>query len=218
MSLTPVTNALMGWRGAGGLGAAEMLVAHSCFYKNVTLTFLSGVFYFFGGLLMIIASFLEFFLGHTFQFAVFGSFGAFWLSFGATLTPYFNAAAAYQPDSPETALTNPTFNATFAYFPLYMALLCFIYFIASLKTNLVLMLTFLLLVPMLGCLSGVFFKAAEGITATNLMVAAGACGFVVCLLCWYLLAAQILASVAFPLNLPVGDLSFLMNRLQRKRS
>lgn len=26
MSLTPVTNALMGWRGAGGLGAAEMQV------------------------------------------------------------------------------------------------------------------------------------------------------------------------------------------------
>lgn len=24
MSLTPVTNALMGWRGAGGLGAAEV--------------------------------------------------------------------------------------------------------------------------------------------------------------------------------------------------
>lgn len=166
---------------------------------------------------MIIASFLEFFLGHTFQFAVFGSFGAFWLSFGATLTPYFNAAAAYQPDSPSTAFANPTFNATFAYFPLYMALLCFIYFIASLKTNLVLMLTFLFLVPMLGCLSGVFFKAAEGVTATNLMTTAGALGFVVCILCWYLLAAQILASVAFPLTLPVGDLGWLEKRLKSKR-
>lgn len=29
MSLTPVTNALMGWRGAGGLGAAEMYVTSS---------------------------------------------------------------------------------------------------------------------------------------------------------------------------------------------
>lgn len=166
---------------------------------------------------MIIASFLEFFLGHTFQFVVFGSFGAFWLSFAATLTPFYNAAVAYQPDSPETALANPTFNATFAFFPLYMALLCFIYFVASLKTNLVLMLTFLLLVPMLGCLSGVFFKAAEGIVAKDLMVASGACGFVVCLLCWYLLAAQILASVAFPVVLPVGDLAFLMSRLRRKQ-
>jgi succinate-acetate transporter protein len=167
---------------------------------------------------MVIASFLEFFLGYTFQFAVFGSFGAFWLSFGATLTPYFNAAAAYQPESPNTAFTNPTFNATFAYFPLYMALLCFIYFIASLKTNLVLMLTFLFLVPMLGCLSGMFFKAAEGVAATNLMAAAGACGFVVCILCWYLLTVQILASVAFPLNLPVGDLDWLAKRLKPKRS
>lgn len=167
---------------------------------------------------MVIASFLEFFLGHTFQFAVFGSFGAFWLSFGATLTPYFNAAAAYQPDSPNTAFTNPTFNATFAYFPLSMALLSFIFLIASLKTNLVLMLTFLFVVPLLGCLSGVFFKAAEGVAATNLMTAAGACGFVVCVLCWYLLAVQILASVAFPLNLPVGDLEGFAKRLRSKRS
>ncbi|EXJ70290.1 uncharacterized protein A1O5_06358 [Cladophialophora psammophila CBS 110553] len=167
---------------------------------------------------MVIASVLEFFLGHTFQFAVFGSFGAFWFSFGATLTPSFNAAAAYQPESPETALTNPTFNATFAYFPLYMALLCSIYFVASLKTNVVLMLTFLLLVPMLACLSGVFFKAAEGVAATSLMTAAGACGFVVCILCWYLLLVQILASVEFPLNLPVGDLEWLMKRMKRKRS
>lgn len=167
---------------------------------------------------MIIACVLEFFLGHTFQFAVFGSFGAFWLSFAGTLTPSFNAAAAYQPDSPETALTNPTFNATFAYFPLYMGLLCFIYFVASLKTNVVLMLTFLLLVPTMGCLSGVFFKAAEGVAATNLMTVAGACGFVVCLLCWYLLAVQILASVAFPLNLPVGDLEWLVARFKHKRT
>ncbi|EXJ67834.1 uncharacterized protein A1O5_09180 [Cladophialophora psammophila CBS 110553] len=195
----------MGWRGAGGLGAAEI-----------------GVFYFFGGLLMVIASFFEFFLGHTFQLAVFGSFGAFWLSFAATLTPYFNAATAYQPQKPETALANPTFNATFAYFPLYMGLLCFIYFIASLKTNLVLMLTFLLLVPGLGCLSGVFFKAAEGVAATSLQTAAGGCFFAVCILCWYLLVAQILASVAFPVQLPVGDLSQLSTifrgRLNKKRN
>jgi hypothetical protein len=31
MSLTPVTNALMGWRGAGGLGAAEVQVIFSDF-------------------------------------------------------------------------------------------------------------------------------------------------------------------------------------------
>jgi succinate-acetate transporter protein len=37
--------------------------------------FNSGTFYFFGGLLMILASVLEFIVGNTFVFVVFGSFG-----------------------------------------------------------------------------------------------------------------------------------------------
>ncbi|KAK5255320.1 hypothetical protein LTR40_010865, partial [Exophiala xenobiotica] len=57
LSLTPLSNILLGWRGAGGLGAAEV-----------------GVYYFFGGLLMILGGFLEFILGNTFPFVVFGSF------------------------------------------------------------------------------------------------------------------------------------------------
>ena len=45
---------------------------------------------------------------------VFGSFGAFWLSFGATLQPYFNAYGAYSTTSvPAEGLTEPAFNASF---------------------------------------------------------------------------------------------------------
>lgn len=202
LSLTPLSNILMGWRGAGGLGAAEV-----------------GAYYFFGGLLMIIGSFLEFILGNTFPFVVFGSFGAFWLTFGATLTPYYNAAAAYQPLEPETATANPTFNATFAYFQVYMGVLCFVYFIIALRTNIIFVLIFLLLVPAFGCLAGVFFKAAQGITATTLQTSAGALTFVVCLLGWYLFFVQLLAAVDFPLNLPVGDLSrFIKGASERSKS
>src|ERR1700712_1032628 len=84
----------------------------------------SGVYYFFGGLLMILGGFLEFILGNTFPFVVFGSFGAFWLAFGATLTPYFNASIAYDPTHPFTSSSDPTFAATFAYFQVYMGVLC----------------------------------------------------------------------------------------------
>jgi succinate-acetate transporter protein len=48
----------MGWGGAGGSGAATI-----------------GLYYFFGGMLQIIGSLLEWFIGNTFPFVVFGSFG-----------------------------------------------------------------------------------------------------------------------------------------------
>jgi succinate-acetate transporter protein len=48
----------MGWGGAGGNGAATI-----------------GLYYFFGGMLQIIGSILEWFIGNTFPFVVFGSFG-----------------------------------------------------------------------------------------------------------------------------------------------
>lgn len=37
---------------------------------------------------------MEFFLGNTFPSIVFTTFGAFWLSYGGTLQPYFNAVIA----------------------------------------------------------------------------------------------------------------------------
>jgi len=195
LSLTPLSNVLLGWRGSGGLGAAEV-----------------GAYYFFGGLLMILGSFLEFILGNTFPFVVFGTFGAFWLTFAATLTPQYNASIAYDPTNPAASSSNPVFASTFAYFQLYMGLLCLVYFVCSLRTNIIFMMIFLLLVPAFGCLAGMFWKIAEGTaaaaaTAGTLQHAAGGLTFVICLLGWYLFFVQLLASVDFPLNLPVGDLS-----------
>jgi len=106
----------MGWRGAGGGGAAG-----------------TGAYYFFGGLLMLLGAlgevssvldFLEcvhhlltqtqFIIGNTFPFVVFGSFGAYWLAFAATLQPFFNAYGAYSTTgNPADGLTTPGFNASF---------------------------------------------------------------------------------------------------------
>ncbi|OQV09581.1 hypothetical protein CLAIMM_13688 [Cladophialophora immunda] len=168
-----------------------------------------GVYYFFGGLLMMIGSILEFILGNTFPFVVFGSFGAFWLSWAATLTPYYNASIAYDPGDPTASATNPTFASTFAFFHLYMAVLVFIYLICSLRTNICFVLIFVALVPALCLMAASFWKLAEGNVKTAVTCQHAAAGllFAVCLLGWYLLAAQMLASVDFPLNLPVGDLS-----------
>lgn len=159
---------------------------------------------------MTIGSILEFILGNTFPFVVFGSFGAFWLVFAATLTPYYNASIAYQPNDPATAADNPTFLATFAFFQVYMGVLVTVYFIVSLRTNIIFATIFILLIPAFGCLAGYFFCAAVGDVKQVLLTAAGALTFVVSLLGWYLFFVQLLAAVDFPLNLPVGDLSGLI--------
>ena len=63
-------------------------------------------------------------------------FGAFWLSFGGTLQPFYGAAKAYDPTATQAkALTDPTFANTFAYFMVYMGVLCFIFLVASIRTS-----------------------------------------------------------------------------------
>ena len=85
-----------------------------------------------GGMLMTLSGILEFFLGNTFPFVVFCSFGkcthifpsrgrllidtgGFWLAFGTTLTPMYNAYGAFSPDpnNPAEGLHSDTFNASF---------------------------------------------------------------------------------------------------------
>ncbi|KFY69777.1 hypothetical protein V499_09756 [Pseudogymnoascus sp. VKM F-103] len=194
IALTPLCCALMGWRGAGGGGAAEI-----------------GPYYWFGGALQLIAGVLEFFLGNTFPFVVLTSFGGFFLSFATTLTPSFNASAAYGTNVEQ-------FHATFGFFPLFMGLLCVFYFICSLRTNIVFATIFFFLVASLGLLTAGHWQIAQGNVdlAANINIAAGAIAFVSALGGWYLLLSQLLEALDFPIQLPVGDLSgFIQSRSQR---
>lgn len=103
LSLSPLSCELMGWRGAGGDGIATV-----------------GAYYFIGGFLMSLGGILEFFLGNTFSFVVFCSFGGFWFTLGSTLTPSFNAYGAYATDAahPEQGLSSAGFHASFGMLPL----------------------------------------------------------------------------------------------------
>ena len=91
---------------------------------------------------MVLGGFLEFILGNTFPFVVFGSFGAFWLTFAATLTPFYNASIAYDPTNPAASSADPVFASTFAFFQVYMGVLCFVYLIVALRTNIIFVLIF----------------------------------------------------------------------------
>ncbi|KAF1946872.1 hypothetical protein EJ02DRAFT_499716 [Clathrospora elynae] len=204
LSLHPLSMTLMGWRGAGGSGASS-----------------TGWYYFAGGLLMTLGGLGEWILGNTFPFVVFCSFGAFWLGFAATLQPFYNAYGAYATpgDASSTGLASVGFNVGVAYFLICMGILCLVYLICSIRTNLIFFLIFFTLVPAFGLLSGSYFHAAKGnaAMASKLAEASGAFCFVTCLCGWYIFLAIMLASVDFPLDLPLVDLSTMVKGASEKR-
>ncbi|KAG9191651.1 hypothetical protein G6011_10385 [Alternaria panax] len=196
---------LMGWRGAGGGGAAS-----------------TGWYYFAGGLLMILGGLGEWILGNTFPFVVFCSFGAFWLGFAATLQPFYNAYGAYADPNVagSTGLESIGYNVGLAYFLIMMSILCLVYLICSIRTNLIFFLIFFTLVPAFSLLAGSYLQAANGraALAAKLAEASGAFCFVTCLCGWYIFLAIMLASVDFPLDLPLVDLSSVISGASEKRA
>ncbi|KAK1708421.1 hypothetical protein CaCOL14_008131 [Colletotrichum acutatum] len=198
ISLTPLACDLMGWRGAGGSGAAGI-----------------GSYFFFGGLLMFVGGLLEWVLGNTFPSVVFLTFSSFWFTFGATLNPSFAAFSSYAPanaTSGAEGLTTQGFNASFGFITLAMGLICVVFLICSLRTNIVFFVIFLTLVAAFGLITAAYWFLAMDYTsnaayAAKLLQAAGACAFVTCAAGWWLIFAILLASLDFPLELPVGDLS-----------
>jgi len=205
LCLSPLSCDLMGWRGAGGNGAAGI-----------------GAYFFFGGLLMLVGGFLEFILGNTFPFVVFMSFGAFWLTFAATLQPFYEAYGSYAPvgaTSPAEGLATVGFTASFAFFLVFMGLLCLIYLICALRTNVVFVVIFFTLVCAFGLLAGAYWQNANGIgnkdaaalaLAGRLQIAAGAFTFVTSMAGWWIFFAIMLAALDFPFQIPVGDLSTMI--------
>ena len=180
--------------------AMELLISVRIISREVRLgaiklTARQGVYFFFGGLLMILGSVGEWIIGNTFPFVVFGTFGAFWLSFAATLQPFFNAYGAYVTNPTQAAasmgepgnsagLATPAFNASFAFFLLFMGLICLIFLICSLRTNIVFFVIFLTLVGAFGCLAGAYWNLALAYeNAANVSAAAKASKCVVVSTC-----------------------------------
>lgn len=92
-----------------------------------------------------------------------------------------------------------------AYFPTCIASLHIIFIIASLRINAVFFGIFVTAALGFYLFASALWLSAEGAAnAADVQVAAGAVLFVCAILGWYILAAQILASVNFPISLPVG--------------
>ncbi|KAF5010212.1 hypothetical protein FDECE_3624 [Fusarium decemcellulare] len=193
---TPASMSLLEWQGAGGFAAAA----------NV------GAYFGLGGLLMVLGAIGEWLLGNTFPATVFSIFGGFWFAFGTTIVPGAGAYATYSTtDSAADGLTQPQFFATFSMLLVSMAILCTVFTIASIRTNVVFFLIFILLVPCFGCLSASFFAVANaGPHALTYQHVGAGLLFAVSLLGWYLFTALTLMGVDFPFMLPLGDLSTIV--------
>ncbi|KAH8672294.1 GPR1/FUN34/yaaH family-domain-containing protein [Ilyonectria robusta] len=198
LSLMPLSCDLMGWRGAGLFGAATI-----------------AVYFFMGGVLMLLSGIMEWVLGNSFPSIVFCSFGCFWLAFGGTLNPSFAAFSSYAPadaKSPAEGMATRGFNASLGFWLVFMGLLAVVYLICALRTNVVFVIIFFTLIPAFALLTGAFWVLAEDYTgnadlANKLFVAAGAILFCTCAAGWYILVAIMFEIVDFPIQLPVGDLS-----------
>jgi succinate-acetate transporter protein len=196
LALMPLSCTQMQWRGAG---AATVLV---------------GPFAFMGGMALVLSGILEFFLGATFPFVVFISFGGFYLSFATLLLPDNGIAASYANSATATDVFN-TGNQTvpyltgLAFYLVWWAVVVLTYLVVSLRTNLCFFGIFLGVFLDLATLSSAYFYLAEGNVEMyeRLEKTAGACGFVTCIIGFYLLWSLMLDSLDFPFSLPIGDLS-----------
>jgi succinate-acetate transporter protein len=88
-----------------------------------------------------------------------------------------------------------------------MGVLCFIYMILALRTNIVFVLIFFFLVPAFSCLAAAYWHLALGTPeslhkASKLQIAGGAFSFVVSMLGWWIFSAIMLAALDFPFQLP----------------
>jgi len=90
-----------------------------------------------------------------------------------------------------------------------MAILSLIFAIGTLRLNVCLVVVEWGLTLCFSLLAATFWQLAQGNAAVagKCLIAGGAMGFVASAGGWWILLAQILASVDFPVQLPVGDLS-----------
>ncbi|KAK0383850.1 hypothetical protein NLU13_9761 [Sarocladium strictum] len=131
LTTTPVSMALLGWQGAGGFLAGAN----------------AGVFFWLGGIMTLLGAIGEWILGNTFPATVFFTFSCFWLTLSATISPDFNAIGLYSTTTnPADGLAQPQFYSTFSFFLVAMAMVCVVFMVASLRTNIFFFLMFALLV------------------------------------------------------------------------
>jgi uncharacterized protein len=143
--------------------------------------------FFFGGLVQIIVAIMEFSRGNLFAGAVFGTYGPFWVMFGAFETLYAASVPAVQLNDAISL-----FLAVFAVISFYLA-------IASLRTDLVL--TVIIWLIFIGL---VVLSVGAGANKVDITEVGGWIVLVFAVLAWYHAAGDIIESTFGRKVLPFG--------------
>ena len=122
---------------------------------------LVGVLWFTGGIASWLTAILELFLGNTFAWCVFGSFGGYYFAFASVLTPSFGIAAGYSSDPTELD------QALGVFFCCWASLFAVFLFV-SLRTNLIFVWIFTLVDTTVWLLAASYFQAGASNTAAAL--------------------------------------------------
>ncbi|KAF2626322.1 hypothetical protein BU25DRAFT_459462 [Macroventuria anomochaeta] len=201
----PLAISFMGWQGSGGSSVATSTI-------NI----------WFGGVLLFIAGIGEFLLGNTFPMMVF-AYGAYFLSYATTVVPGYNAIGYFNPDgsgagSPVPQNQTAMFAASYAFYPVVMCILSFIFLLGSLSTNLVFVIIFIFATISFGLGAGAFFYLSRGniVVGTRLAKGLGACFFATRVLGFYFLLELVVAIMELPISdIPVGDMSTVIKAKPR---
>lgn len=153
-----------------------------------------GLALFLGGIVLLIAGLVEFRAGSTFTGTVFTSYSALWLSFGFILLPGSGIFAVMISEK----MVAPALGTYLLAWTIYTALLI----ICVLRTNVLLITTFVLLFLTLGSLT-LFFLTGTG----SLQTVGGYIGIITSCFAWYLGLAGIMPYINPKISLPVFPVS-----------
>jgi uncharacterized protein len=155
--------------------------------NNAGISIVLPAAFFFGGLVQIIVAIMEFTRGNLFAGAVFGTYGPFWVMFGAFETLYAASVPAVQLNDAVSL-----FLAVFAVISFYLA-------IASLRTDLVL--TVIIWLIFVGL---VVLSVGAGANKVDVTEGGGWIVLVFAVLAWYHAAGDIIESTFGRKVLPFG--------------
>jgi hypothetical protein len=145
--------------------------------------------FFFGGLIQIVVAVMEISRGNLFGAVVFGSYGPFWVIYGALGTLYGSSIPAAQ------------LNSAVSLFLAMWAVLTFIFLIASLRTDAVLVVIIALIFIGL-----VLLSIGAGASQPDITKAGGWVTLAFAVLAWYHAAGDIIAATFGRQVLPVWSL------------
>ena len=150
------------------------------------VTIVLGLALFYGGLAQLLAGMWEFKVGNTFGATAFSSYGAFWIAFGASVQMHWIPAGS---------------NAI-GFFLLGWTIFTLIMFIATLKTNMGLILLFGFLLVTFLLLTIHAFTGTDSIGQTG-----GYFGLATAFVAWYNALAGLLVATRAGFSLPIGPRS-----------